>query len=87
MTSDDNHDSGAVNLRRLTALAPESGRAERVRAKCRTQLEQGRHGKRSTALATEFAWRVLAPIVVGVFCAFYIAVLVATTIRFEGLFD
>jgi hypothetical protein len=35
---------------------------------------------------TGFAWRVLAPVVVGAFCAFYAAVLVATTLCFEGVF-
>jgi hypothetical protein len=34
-----------------------------------------------------FAWRVLAPAVVGAFCVLYAAMLVAMTLRFEGVFD
>ena len=75
----------ADGLRRLMALAPEPGRAERVRMTCRTQLGRQQRKTRATAIA-ESAWRVLAPVVVGAFCVLYIAVLVATTLRFEGAF-
>ena len=37
-------------------------------------------------MITGFAWRVLAPVVVGGFCVLYVAVLVATTLRLEGVF-
>ena len=83
MTSDDTR---AANLHRLTALAPEPGRAERVRVRCRTQLEQRRRRGANIGKVTEFAWRVLTPVVVGAFCVFYVAVLVATTLRLEGVF-
>ena len=76
----------AGSLHRLTVLAPEPGRAERVRARCRTQLEQSRRGEASAGQVAELAWRVLGPVVVGVFCVFYVAVLVATTLRIEGIF-
>jgi len=81
MTSDGTH-LKAGGLRRLTALAPEPARAERVRARCRTQLEQGRRRETRTRQLAEFAGRVLAPVVVGAFCVFYVAVLVATTLVF-----
>ena len=86
MTSDDIHDPGAANLHRLTSLAPEPGRADRVRARCRTQLEQSRRPEGRTAAIAEFACRVLAPVVVGAFCVLYVAVLVATTLRLEGVY-
>jgi len=85
MTSDGTG-SKAGGLRRLAVLTPEPGRSERVRARCRRQLEQSRRLE-STGQVAEFAWRVLAPVVVGAFCVFYVAVLVATTLRLEGLFD
>jgi hypothetical protein len=80
MTSDGTHPD-AGSLHRLTALAPEPRRAERVRARCRTQLEQGGRGETSARQVAEFASRVLVPATVGVFCVFYVAVLVATTLR------
>jgi hypothetical protein len=85
MTPDSTRGKAGI-LRRLTALTPEPGRAERVRARCRTHLEQSRRHETSTRQVAEFAWRVLAPAAVGVFCVVYVAVLVATTLRFEGVF-
>ena len=81
MTSDGSHPK-ADGLHRLSVLVPEPGRTERVRTRCRTQLEQSRRGEGSTGQVTEFAWRVVAPVIVGVFCVFYVAVLVATTLVF-----
>ena len=81
MTSDGTH-LKAGGLRRLTALAPEPARAERVRARCRTQLEQGRRRETMTGQVAEFAWRVLVPAAAGAFCIFYVVVLVATTLVF-----
>jgi hypothetical protein len=85
VTPDDTH-AKAGSLCRLTALTPDPRRAERVRARCRTQLEQSRRRETRTRQIAEFTWRVLAPAAVGVFCVFYVAVLVATTLRFEGVF-
>jgi hypothetical protein len=36
---------------------------------------------------TGFAWRVLAPAVVGGFCVLYVAALVVTTLRLQGVFQ
>jgi hypothetical protein len=85
MTSSDAHPAGGDSLDRLMALAPDPDRAERVRVRCRTQLGRSRRRAAHTAV-TGFAWRVLAPVVVGAFCVLYVAVLVATTLRFEGVF-
>jgi hypothetical protein len=86
MTPYDGHDASADGLDRLMVLAPDPDWAERVRVRCRTQLVQSRRRAARTAVITGFAWRVLAPAVVGAFCVFYVAVLVATTLRLEGIF-
>ena len=86
MTSYDAHDASADSLHRLTALAPDPDRAERVRVRCRTQLGRSRRRAARTAVITGFAWRVLGPVVVGAFCVVYAAVLVATTLRLEDVF-
>ena len=87
MTRDDCcHESG-VNLSGLSALSPDRERAERVRVQCRTELARSRRRPARTARMTGFAWRVLAPAVVGAFCVFYAALLLAMTLRFEGVFD
>ncbi|HLG53911.1 MAG TPA: hypothetical protein VI485_01185 [Vicinamibacterales bacterium] len=86
MTSYDAHDAGADSLDQLRAVAPDPDRAERVRARCRAQLGRSRRRAARTAVVTGFAWRVLAPGVVGAFCVLYVALLVATTLRLEGVF-
>jgi len=87
MTSDDADDAAADSLDRLMALAPDPHRAERVRVRCRAQLGRSRRRTARTAVITEFAWRVLAPVVVGAFCVLYVTALVATTVRLEGIFQ
>ena len=87
MTSCDSHEASADSLEWLVALAPDPDRAERLRMRCRTQLTRSRRRAARTAAITGFAWRVLAPAVVGGFCVFYVAVLVATTLRLHGVFD
>jgi hypothetical protein len=86
MTSCERHDATADRLGRLMALAPDPDRAERVRVRCRTQLGRSRRRAARTAVVSGFARRVLAPAIVGAFCVLYVAVLVATTLRFEGVF-
>ena len=81
MTSCDAQDGAADSLDRLRALAPDPGRAERVRVTCRTQLRRRRRRAARTAVITGFAWDVLAPVVLGTFCVLYVVVLVATTLR------
>jgi hypothetical protein len=85
MTSHDHHDAGADSLNRLMNLAPDPDRAERVRMRCRTQLGRSRRRAARTAVITGFAWRVLAPVVLGAFCVLYVVMLLATTLRLEGV--
>ena len=87
MTSRDSRDPGAEGLDRLMALAPDPDRAERVRVRCRTQLGRSQRRAARTAVIIGFAWQVLAPAVVGGFCVLYVALLVATTLRFQGVFQ
>ena len=86
MTSRDSHEANADGLERLMALAPDPDRAERVRVRCRTQLGRSQRRAARTAVITGFAWHVLAPVVVGGVCVLYLALLVATTVRLQGVF-
>ena len=80
------HDERAETLTQLIVLAPDAARAERVRVRCRTQLERHRpRAARGEAIAG-FAWRVLAPAGVGAFCILYVTVLVVTTLQLKGVF-
>jgi hypothetical protein len=84
--TDDSHDASAESCERLTPLAPDPDRAERVRVRCRTQLGRSRRRAARAAVITGFAWHVLVPVVVGGFCVLYIALLVSTTLRLQGIF-
>jgi hypothetical protein len=86
MTSNDALDAGADSLDTLTALSPDPERAERLRVTCRIQLGRSRRRAARTAAITGFAWRVVAPVIVGAVCVFYAAGLVATTLRLERVF-
>ena len=69
----------------LTMLTPEAERAARLRARCRAELAQHARRQPAAAAIADFAWRVLAPVTVGALCVFYVAVLVATTLRLKGV--
>ena len=84
MTSRDSHDTSAESLKALMRLAPDPDRAERVRMRCRRQLERRRRRASRAAAVTGFAWHVLAPAFVGGFCVLYVALLVVTTLRLQG---
>ena len=86
MTSGDSGDVSGVSWERLMPLAPDADRAERVRARCRTQLGRGRRRAARAAVIAGFAWHVLAPLVVGGFCVLYAALLVAATLRLREVF-
>jgi hypothetical protein len=81
MTSRDSQDTSAESLKALMRLAPDPDRAERVRVRCRQQLERGRRRASRAAAIAGFAWQVLAPAFVGGFCVVYVVMLVATTLR------
>ena len=85
MMRDDSHDTSADSLKRLMPLTPDPDRSERVRVRCRMQLERSGRGRASIAVIRGFTSRVLAPTVVGGFCLLYVAALVVTTLRLEGV--
>ena len=87
MTPDMTHDARVDSLKELTPLAPDPDRAERVRRTSRALLDRRRRRTARTAEMAGFAWRVLAPAVVGAFCVLYAAMLVAMTLRFEGFLE
>jgi hypothetical protein len=69
----------------MMALTPDPVRAARVRARCRMQLARSRPPASGAAGTTGSAWRVLVTVVGGAVCILYIAALMATTLRLEGL--
>jgi hypothetical protein len=87
MMPDVAHDARADSLSGLTVLTPDVDRAERVRTACRALLDRRHRRRARMAALAGFSWQVLAPAVVGAFCVLYTAMLVAMTLRFEGLFD
>lgn len=87
MTSYDTHDASLERLERLQSLAADPRRAERVRARCRARLSRSRQSTTRTAETNGFARRVLAAVVVGGLCILYVASLVTTTLRFQGVFQ
>jgi hypothetical protein len=86
MTSDERH-GGCADSLRLTALAPDPDRAERVRVRCRAQLVRRARRVERTAAIGGFAWHVVAPIVVGGVCVLYAALFVATTLHLQGVLN
>jgi hypothetical protein len=85
MMRDYSHDTSADSLKRLMPLTPDADRGERVLVRCRKQLERnGRRRARTTAVRG-FTSRVLAPVIVGGFCLLYVAALMVTTLRLEGV--
>jgi hypothetical protein len=86
MNSHDAHDARGDGLDRLTVLAPDPDRAERVRVRCRSRLGRSRRRAARTVVISEFAWRVLAPGVVAAICVLYGAGLVAATVRLQAVF-
>jgi hypothetical protein len=87
MTPHDSREARASSLSGLSVLAPDRDRAERVRTTIHAELGRRERRAARTAAMAGFAWRVLAPAVVGAFCAFYAAMLMAVTLRFEGFLD
>lgn len=62
-------------LSNLPEGEPDAGRAERLRARCRRQLERRTPGRPM----------YLEPAIVGGFCLVYLFGVIALTLRFEGI--
>ena len=85
MTTHDWHDGNVERLRDLVSLAPDAARAERVRARCRAQLVRQQRRTARKAAMHALTWRAAGPLLVGGFCVLYAVVLVATTLRLQGI--
>ncbi len=82
MTRDKVSAIGIASLTQLNRPVPDQARAERVRARCRAQLEKNRrHEERMTTL-TGLA-HLLVPMLAATFCALYLAALVVTVLRLQ----
>jgi hypothetical protein len=76
----------ADRLDRLARLTPDTVRAERVRAQCRTRLARRSQRETPRVLTHARSGALLMPIVVGGVCVLYALALLVTTLRFEGVF-
>jgi hypothetical protein len=85
MMRDYSDEASADSLKRLMSLTPDADRSERVRVRCRMQLERNGRRRTRTAVTKEFTARVLAPALVGGFCLLYTVALVITTLRLQGV--
>jgi hypothetical protein len=94
MTPDETVEPSGDGLRQLLALSPDAGRIERTRGRCHAQLRKRRQRAVSRAAMAgstlawraavdKYAWRVVAPAVVGGVCVLYAAALLVTTLRLE----
>jgi hypothetical protein len=83
MTNEQFDSGNAESLGGLTSLSCDTVRAERVRARCRTELERSCRRAARTRLVTEYVWRAVPPLVVGAVCVVYAVALIATTLRLE----
>lgn len=84
MTTPDAHDARLGELARVTPLAPDPARAERVRLRCRAQIARRARRAARTDTIVESVEGVLVPVLLGLFSALYAAVLLGTTLRLEG---
>ena len=75
-----------IGLAGLTRLTPDSVRAERVRSQCRTRLARRSQRRLPRCLTNACSGALLMPVVVGGVCVLYALALLATTLRFEGVF-
>ena len=85
MTPRHDDDSHVESLDRLCRLTPNPERAARVRARCRIGLERRRSRQLPAFTTIARASRLLAPAIVAGFCLLYVAALLTTTLRLEGI--
>lgn len=73
-------------LAALPLLTPDPLRAAHVRARCLSRLARGRREPEHVAGTPGFGRRVLAPAIVLVLCALYLASLVSTALHLRAFF-
>jgi len=86
MRSDVAHEAHGESLSRLTSLAPDAARSERLRRACHARLARRVRCRTREAAMIGFAVQVVAPCAIGLVSAVYAVALVATTLRLGGLF-
>jgi len=86
MTTHEWPDGNVERLGHLVRLVPDAARAERVRARCRAQLVRQQRRTARKAAIHAVTWRAAGPLLVGGFCVVYAVMLVATTLRLQGIF-
>ena len=74
-----------ASLKQLRVLLPDPDRGERVRTRCRAQLERHARRRIHKGATRAFATRVVALAALGGCCLLYTAALVITTLRLEGV--
>jgi hypothetical protein len=78
-------DSIDRSLEHLRKLAPDRDRADRVRAKLRTELVRREARARRGARRWDAVQRLLAPVLVGGLCVLYLAAVVGNALRLNGV--
>jgi hypothetical protein len=86
MSSGGTLDQVLQDLRRLRALSPDPARAERLRSRCRAELERNRRPAASST-TNGVVRRVLAPAMVVCLGVLYLAGLVGAALQLNNLFD
>jgi hypothetical protein len=84
MTPHDRADVLLARLAELPPLSPGEGHAARIRARCHARL--ARIGHRQPEPRPGVGLRLVAPAVLLVFCAVYVASLVSTVLQLRSLF-
>ena len=87
MTPDETDDPIFERLKQLPSLAPGRERSDRLRIRCRTQLDRRRRSRESGHVPTGFVRRAVGPIVFAAFCLLYVVGLVTTALRLHRLFQ
>jgi hypothetical protein len=72
-------------LEHLRKLAPDRDRADRLRAKLRTELVRREARARRGARRWDAVRCVLAPVLVGGLCVLYLAAVVGNALRLNGV--
>ena len=85
MTTHDGYEAQPKTLAFLTPLAPDPIRADRVRVRCRAQLERRVRQAARTAAIVKSAERLFVPAILGALSVFYAAMVVGNALRLEGI--
>jgi hypothetical protein len=74
-------------LKQLASVAPDRERTDRVRVRCRTQLDRSRRDRKPANALTGLKRSAIGPMVFAAFCLVYVVGLVTTALRLYRLFQ